>query len=43
MTLEPTDDVHPLWPEVDYPIDRAHLPDGLLEICTIRIDYPEGT
>lgn len=39
---EPTDDIQRLRPEVDYAIDEAYLPDGHVEISTIRIDYPEG-
>ncbi|MDQ6524493.1 hypothetical protein RB608_12820 [Nocardioides sp. LHD-245] len=40
---EPTDDIHRLRPEIDYAIDEAHLPDGRVEISSIRIDYPEGS
>jgi hypothetical protein len=43
VPLKPTDDIHRLRPETDYEIDHAHLPDGHVEISSIRIDYPEGS
>lgn len=43
VPLEPTEDIHRLRPVVDYDIDNAHLPDGRVEISSIRIHYPEGS
>jgi hypothetical protein len=42
VPLEPTDAIHRLRPVHDYAIDGRYLPDGVLEIDTIRIDYPDG-
>lgn len=36
----PTDEVHRLRADEDYPLDERHLPHGVIEIAEIRIDYP---
>lgn len=41
VPLEPTNDIHRLRPVQDYAIDRRYLPDGVLQIDTIRIEYPD--
>jgi hypothetical protein len=40
VPLEPTDDIHRRRPVHDYGIDRRYLPDGEIQIDTIRIEYP---
>ena len=40
VPVEPTDDVHRLRPDHDYAIDRRYLPDGVIQIDTIRVEYP---
>lgn len=42
VPVEPTDDVHRRRPVHDYAIDRRHLPDGEIQIDTIRIEYPRA-
>ncbi len=37
----PVDDIHFGRPHRDYEADQAYLPQGWLEIDTVRIDYPE--
>jgi hypothetical protein len=37
---EIADDVHRLRPEIDYEPDRRYLPEGEVQIDTIRIEYP---
>jgi len=40
VPLEPTDDMHRRRPVQHYAIDWGYLPDGELQIDTIRIEYP---
>jgi hypothetical protein len=37
---ELADDVHRLRPEIDYEPDRRYLPEGEIQIDTVRIEYP---
>jgi len=43
VPLEPTDDIHRRRPVHDYAIDRRYLPEGELQIDTIRIEYPSAS
>jgi hypothetical protein len=34
--------VHHRRPEIDYPVDRAYLPEGYVMLDEVRLDYPAG-